>query len=512
MDYKLNRETLTMNEIIFDGCQEQPVDLDFSLPDYCPDIQRILKCQVYPCITNKNVLGDRLELEGNATIRVLYLDSGGMSVRCCESTNPFSASITMKQAADNALIYTKTRVEYINCRATSPRRLDIHGAFSVCAKVISCVGNEIVSDIDEQGIQQKKDSMTASRVTGFCQQQFSVAEVLEIGEGKPAAETIVRSSATVTVEDFKVVANKIIVKGEIILKLLYSSSIDEAALEAMEYAIPYSQMLDCDGITEDSTCDIKVNIVSYNIQIRNDSSGENMLFETEFKLCANVIAYQDKEITVVTDAYSTDYEIQMDFQPQTLNRLQELITDTSVQKYSFDLGDTAVSKVIDVWNEVSNVNAEESDGQIQYSGKINICILAFNQDNTPFYFERMVDFTSSHDWAKKPVGVRCDADVSVEDISYRIAGDSTIELKVQLKLSACVYSQSTCKVISNISADENKPKIKDTSAALTIYYADAGETLWNIARTYCTSVGAIKAENDLTEDTIENRGMLLIPM
>jgi LysM repeat protein len=435
-----------------------------------------------------------------------------MSVLSCESTNPFSASITLKQSADSALVYTKTRVEYINCRATSPRRLDIHGAFSVCAKVVNCAENEIVSDINDESVQQQKNTISASRVAGFCQQQFTVSEVLEIGEGKPSAETIVRTSATANVQDFKIVANKLILKGEVILKLLYSSSIDDASLEAMEYAIPYSQMIDCDGVTEDSTCDIKINVVSYNIQIRNDSSGENMLFEAEFKLCANVIAYQDTEMTVVTDAYSTEYELQMDYQQQTMNRLQEMITDTCVQKYSFDLGDTGISKVIDVWNEVSAVNTEVTDSQIQYSGKLNICILACNEENKPFYFERMVDFICAHDWSKQSENIHCDAEVSVEDISYRITGDSGIEMKVELKLSACVYSQNNCKVISNVSADETKPKLKDSSAALTIYYADVGETLWNIARAYCTSVSAIKAENDLTEETIENRGMLLIPM
>lgn len=512
MDYKLNRETLTMNEIIFDGCQEQPVDLDFNLPDYCPDIQRILKCQVYPCVTNKNVLGERLELEGHATVKVLYLDSGGFSVRCCESTNPFSASITLKQPTDNAMVYTKTRVEYINCRATSPRRLDIHGAFSVCAKVLNCANNEIVSDIAGDKIQQQKSSISASRVAGYCQQQFTVGEVLEISEGKPAAETIVRTSAAANVQDFKIVANKLIVKGEIILKLLYSSSMDEAALEAMEYAVPYSQMLDCDGISEDCTCSIKVNVVSHNIQIKSDSSGENMLFEAEFKLFANVIAYQDTKITVVKDAYSTEYELDIDYQQQTIDQLQELISDTCVQKYTFDFDDTGISKVIDIWNEVSTVNAEEADGKIQYSGKINICVLALNEENTPFYFERMVDFTCAHDWSKMPDNVHCDADVSVDDLSYRIVNNSEIELKAELKLSACVYSQDSSKIISNVTADETKPKVKDSSAALTIYYADAGESLWNIARTYCTSVSAIQAENELTEERIENRGMLLIPM
>ena len=46
MDCKLSRGLLPTQELVFDGCEEKPVDLDFSLPDYCPDIQRILKCRV----------------------------------------------------------------------------------------------------------------------------------------------------------------------------------------------------------------------------------------------------------------------------------------------------------------------------------------------------------------------------------------------------------------------------------------------------------------------------------
>ena len=40
----------------------------------------------------------------------------------------------MKKTLDNPIAFVKAKVEYVNCRATSPRKLDIHGAFSVCAK------------------------------------------------------------------------------------------------------------------------------------------------------------------------------------------------------------------------------------------------------------------------------------------------------------------------------------------------------------------------------------------
>ena len=34
MDYSIRKEALSVCEPIFDGVVEQPVDLDFSLPDY----------------------------------------------------------------------------------------------------------------------------------------------------------------------------------------------------------------------------------------------------------------------------------------------------------------------------------------------------------------------------------------------------------------------------------------------------------------------------------------------
>jgi hypothetical protein len=215
MDYTLNREALVASEIIYDGCQEQPVDLDISLPDYCPDIQRILKCQVYPRITARSITGEKLELEGSYTVKVFYLDAGGVTVRCCESNQFFSTKIALKQSADNAQIFAFTRVEYINCRATSPRRLDIHGSFSACAKVISQGENEVISNIESDEVELQKTTQTLNRVAGFAQQQFSIDEVLELSQGKPAADTITKTDAFALLQDFKIVANKIMIKGEV---------------------------------------------------------------------------------------------------------------------------------------------------------------------------------------------------------------------------------------------------------------------------------------------------------
>ena len=154
---------------------------------------------------------------------------------------------------DNPIAFVKAKVEYVNCRATSPRKLDIHGAFSVCAKVLEHVPQDILCDIEGDDIQQMKSEIEASNIAGMTQEAFSVSEVLEISSGKQAAETIIRSDCSITMDDMKVLDNKLILQGEVIVKILYSSGMGETLPEHMEYTIPYSQMIDCAGL-QNSVC------------------------------------------------------------------------------------------------------------------------------------------------------------------------------------------------------------------------------------------------------------------
>lgn len=511
MDYSVNKEELSIGETIFDECQEQPVDLDFSLPDYCPDIQRILKCQVYPRITMRNISGDRLEVEGTACVKLLYLDENKQKVRSCEHSSPFSSSFNLRGTPQNPVVFTKARVDYINCRALSPRKLDIHGAFSICAKVISKSKQDIVCDIPEKGIQQKKKDIQVSRVISTAQQMFSVNEVLEIGQGKPEAESIIRTDVTAVVQDYKTVANKLILKGEALIKVLYVGNLEEGELETMEYSIPVSQIVDADGVDETSTCDAKMDVLGYEVQIRTDSAGDDSLLAMDIKMAASVVAYADADIQIVTDAYSTQFDLDLEYKNMEFDHVLEFVKESYINKNTVDVGNS-ITRVIDVWNEISSINAQEENGQLLFKGKFNACILAVSSEGEPLYTEKMIDFEYARDWAGKPTGVTCDASMTVVSLSYRITGSNGIEIRAELGLTAAIHHPQTHRAICYVCADENKPKPKDNAASLIIYYADAGENIWDIARHYCTSVEAIQSENELDDDTIASRSMLLIPV
>ena len=152
MDIQVTNKVIGTTESLFDDFDERPVDCDFVLPDYLPDIAAVLKCTMKPVVQSKQLSGDRLIADGVANLRVLYLDEARKCVRSCEFTQPFTSTFNVKNAGVGACIRLDAKPNYVNCRATSPRRLDIHGAFSVKLKVTAEGGQEVVSSARGEGV------------------------------------------------------------------------------------------------------------------------------------------------------------------------------------------------------------------------------------------------------------------------------------------------------------------------------------------------------------------------
>ena len=63
MDFKINRETVSAAECVYEGVQEQGIELDYILPDYYPDIFKLVRCEVSPVIVDYTVSGDKIAYE-----------------------------------------------------------------------------------------------------------------------------------------------------------------------------------------------------------------------------------------------------------------------------------------------------------------------------------------------------------------------------------------------------------------------------------------------------------------
>ncbi|MDE5859716.1 MAG: DUF3794 domain-containing protein, partial [Oscillospiraceae bacterium] len=99
MDFKVNREEIASAEVIFDDTQEQSVELDYVLPDYFPEIFKIIKCMTVPKILSYDVSGDRLTYEMAVCIRVLYCSENSSAVQSVEQKLNYTKTVEFGRTA-----------------------------------------------------------------------------------------------------------------------------------------------------------------------------------------------------------------------------------------------------------------------------------------------------------------------------------------------------------------------------------------------------------------------------
>ena len=120
MELKVNREMIPVTESILDELQEQSVELDYVLPDYHPDIFRIIGCSCTPTICSYSIGAERMTYEMEAEIRVLYCGAESNQVQCiCRKWN-VSKTIDLPRSCENPIVHIQPKTDYVNCRAVNP--------------------------------------------------------------------------------------------------------------------------------------------------------------------------------------------------------------------------------------------------------------------------------------------------------------------------------------------------------------------------------------------------------
>lgn len=505
MDYLLKKNNLTLSKDILDTVSQQPVDLDFTLPDYCADIEKILKCSLAPKIYSRNFSAGQLRVDGASVVRILYCDSTKKALRCCEQTVPFSATIPVSADPLDYIILTKAKPEYLNCRALTPRRLSIHGAFSLYVNIKEKYNCEISESSYDNALQTKIRNESVCELCEFLQEQFSVSESVSINAGV-MVETVVRNEVFVDLKDMSRKGDKLALNIEATLKMLYISDAASGEAEQFVYVFPYTHLIDSKTESMDVS-DVRLDVLSYELLLSSRMVSEEPVVNLELKLCASFLGYKQKEISYVCDAFSISDDIVAGNEDLMVISDMLPLSKNGVLKTTVAMGDKKVQKIVDIFCEEPVVSGALSENNLSVSGKLNVCVLAICEDGELISIERRVDIDIQDSLEKtyNSIGNLC---FTVSSVSFRIGEDNELSLRFDTKLFAALRNSVNICQISDV--EKTGEKLFDTKCPLTLYYAKSGESVWDIAKKYSSDVDVIRTENDIEEDEIAESGMLLI--
>ena len=501
----LGRQTLVRSCTVLDTSFEQSVEKDFVLPDYCPDVFRILKCRVTPCVTSQAIRSGKLTVETEAKVRVIYLAENSGRLNLLEQKLSFSKTLDLPEGALSPAVRASAVTDYVNCRVVSRRRVDIRGAFTVRVAVEGEKRQQFISSAEGSGIQLKKIQAVFPSARLTASKKVTVFEELELGGAKPPVGAVIRTDCRVTEQEHKIIEGKLLTKGEARIEMVYipADADDRPACETMRFAVPYSQIIDIEGLDESYT--VKVELSPGGCEMIPKSDDPNSL-ECELILLVSCTALRFERCDAVTDAFSTrcactvkHWEEPMPEQPRQISESFELTG-------SLDGGEARIVSVSAVRSLAGSISLREDSGKSVVSGSLTISALAVTEEDMPVYLETDIPFEYELE-----AGPATKASVEAAGCSYRLTDDSSVEVRTELAVSAEVSEGGGILLLEDIAA-EDEPAAPERRYALKLCSVEAGEDLWELAKRCKTSVKAIIEENGLTSDKTEESGMLLIPL
>ncbi len=504
MDFSTKKYLIGENEIIHEGTVEQMVECDITLADYYPDIIKVLKCRVQPQIMSATITGDRVTIEGKAQIRLIYAGEDNV-IRCYEHSYPFSKFFEDASISENVTAIVNSRVEYVNCRAISPRKADVRASIALSFRIAKNRKEELLCDAQGSGIELKKETQTASEFICSAEKNFSVGEVVEIPSTMPALMQKIREDAVVIPGEIKIINSKLLFKAELNVSVLYS---DEAnSLNLYKKSIPVTQVVELDNVEDGSDVQLRLDIACLEIQPKTDANSENRLFDINARIRALAKITKDKTTDVLKDAYSTSYDVELTRKPLKLNKNLCVIDDTSLTKLNQEFSTSGITKIIDVWHTNPKTKTVFNKNTITVNNTLTLCLLYMDRDSNPSYAEREINFEyiKSMDNTEN---ISFNPEIKIIDMIAVILGDNKIEIKIEYMISGTVYATEIVNAVTDIILKDEKKKT-DVSA-MTIYFPDADEKVWDIAKKYNSTVERILEDNSLSDEIIKKRCMLMI--
>lgn len=506
MEQLLNFDSVSHSRCLMDGVEECGFNGDYTLPEYCSDIAVVLKCLAEPRLQSRQFSGDKLLLDGVVNLRVVYLDEGRCHIHSVEFSVPYSCTLRGCEACDNLLVFFDFSTKYVNCRATSPRRIEVHGAVAVSAQSYGNHTAKVAEPTACDGLYTRSDRAEISHLVGSMEKVITVSEVLEFPESLPAADMLLGGTCTVIAKDWKVLAGKVIVRGVLLIHQLYTDNQEEGTTHCLDFEVPFSQILDVSGVREGHLCCGDIQMLTDMERCGVGPDGENTLLEVTAKMMIQLHVYEKREITLLLEAYHTKHPVEQEFEETECKAFCGCRNEQTVLPMLIPMPERSLQELLDVWVQPQNTKTTVEGHVVTVEGALLISALGRDMDREIVCIEKVEEYRLEYPC----VGNEVKAKATVSDIRYRAVDG---KLEIQVELCVCLYQYQTTKrkVIQSLvlNTEQDYPQ---TKAGAVLYYAQPGESIWEIAKACHTSPEWIRRENEVGLEEVTNSCVLLVPI
>ncbi len=473
---------------------------EYVLPDYQGDVRKVLYSRARATSSGKYQNGDSVESAGVVTYDIIYLDTEGVMTPVS-----FTTDYEVKFRCDGESYVdsrVRARVAGYTLRLMGPRKFSVKANVE-CEYIESERAEYTVEGADALGDNAEllASAVGVERVAFGEGEEVELADDIEHIDGAIADEVEV---LLITAETHGVTVNHADDGAEVRAEITVSALIKCA--DKMPYTatreLELVSSVTAPDLDDEMYIEADVDILSLTASVNPEESGVAVVFN--MIAAASVFGIANTPIRIVEDCYSTKVATSCDSGDFAYSEYIASRNHTEKISANIPRADASLENVRNVLFASANPRVDGvkmGERELSVSGNLRFSGIAceINEDGDISYSAVKLDV---------PFDVNVNYDIQIPTNSRAVVNAEVTGVRLEVD-AACVIPSATLTIRTHLSADAKRRCVKSVKlleeqyssdpSLLTVYYPEAGESLFEVGKKFHTSTMQIARENELSE-------------
>lgn len=497
MDVQFETAKITCLEPVFQEVRSTELTQQIKLPDAMPDVGKILMAWGQPILRGKEWADGQLSANGGMLVWVLYEPEDGNDPQCLDGWIPFQLKWDLPEEATEGTARFTCRTRLVEGRGVSPRKITVRCNLAVQAQAYSPVQREMETLAKKEGEVELLEEMYPLRLMKEAgEKAFPVEEELTLPDSAPQPEKLLYCRMEPRVTDKKVLADKVVFRGNGNLHVLYRS--EEGRLQSWDFALPFSQYAQLDGeYGADAQTDVVLAVTGLECELADEGS-----LRVKAGIAAQYLISEKQMLTVLEDAYCPNRELSLKQEEVALpvvldSRREELYAEQTLREEAEHVADVSFLP------DFPRQRWQENGVELEIPGVFQL--LYYGADGT------LCAATAKWEGRQSlPADERSHITaLPLPQEPQAVTGGGQILVKAELPVDLTTTAQQQLTLIAGLELGEQK--IPDPNRPALILRRAGEGRLWDLAKASGAAMADIRRANGLEGEPVPGQ-MLLIPV
>ena len=275
-------------------------------------------------------------------------------------------------------------------------------------------------------------------------------------------------------------------------------------LTSYHESMPFSQVMEVPGVGESGDCRLAVELTQYSCE---PSGEDGRTLELTVDLLAQAQIWSRRPVSVLQDLYSTAFQTQVEREEQSLWQLLELSSRVQNVRELFETG-TVPRSVVDSWASLGEIRRSREGEELVLEGEVQVTVLYLDEEETPQVFQKTMGVACR---LEAPAGALCRCRMVTPGEVFATPAAGGVEVRFNLEFQCLVLEERKLTAVCGAALGEPRARGEGDQPSVVLRLAEQGESLWELAKCYGTTMEQILQANQLEEGSLPTGRMLLIP-